>query len=128
TREVRGTGKLAEEAEDGGARIGAGESKSNARIQPSADPRSSIIDPRSSFLCPKITDFGLARHVAEDSPSSVTTEGLILGTPQYMAPEQADGQLSRVGPGTDVYALGALLYELLTRRPPFAGKTILEVL
>src|SRR5262249_34681543 len=77
---------------------------------------------------PKITDFGLACLVAEDSPTQVTTEGLILGTPQYMAPEQADGQLSRVGPGSDVYALGAILYELLTGQPPFTGKTNLEIL
>jgi serine/threonine-protein kinase len=75
---------------------------------------------------PKITDFGLARHV--ELESGLTTAGAVLGTPSYMAPEQADGRLKDIGPHTDVYALGAVLYECLTGRPPFRGATVLDTL
>jgi eukaryotic-like serine/threonine-protein kinase len=73
---------------------------------------------------PKITDFGLAKWL--DVPSGHTKSGVILGTPGYMAPEQAKGQTSRVGPATDVYALGAILYEMLTGRPPFHAASAQE--
>src|SRR5262249_3375413 len=70
---------------------------------------------------PKILDFGLAKRLdADDGP---TLSGQILGTPCYMAPEQALGHSKEVGPATDVYALGAILYHLLTGRPPFAAET-----
>jgi WD40 repeat protein len=68
-----------------------------------------------------VTDFGLAT-LAERSGEE-TASGTVLGTPAYMAPEQAEGRLKAVGPATDVYALGAILYELLVRRPPFRGAT-----
>jgi tetratricopeptide (TPR) repeat protein/tRNA A-37 threonylcarbamoyl transferase component Bud32 len=75
---------------------------------------------------PKITDFGLAKLL--DTQSGPTaTEGL-LGTPNYMAPEQARGRGKEVGPAADIYSLGAILYELLTGRPPFRGGTVLETL
>jgi serine/threonine-protein kinase len=74
---------------------------------------------------PKITDFGLAKRL-EDESSSQTRSGAILGTPSYMAPEQAMGEVHRIGPLTDVYSLGAILYELLTGRPPFAGPTPMD--
>src|SRR5271157_4140381 len=73
---------------------------------------------------PQITDFGLARRTAQDS--SLTATGAILGTPSYMAPEQAAGQRQSIGPATDVYGLGAILYELLTGRPPFRTSTMME--
>ncbi len=73
---------------------------------------------------PYITDFGLACRTGEDSSLSVS--GAILGTPSYMAPEQATGSRARLGPATDVYGLGAILYELLTGRPPFRAPTIME--
>ena len=70
---------------------------------------------------PKITDFGLAKWLEADS--SFTKTGELMGTPSYMAPEQARGEVDRIGPSTDVFALGAILYELLTGRPPFRGET-----
>src|SRR5262249_29676711 len=70
--------------------------------------------------CPKITDFGLAKRV--DNPA-VTRTGMVLGTPCYMAPEQARGQTGEVTPAVDVYALGAILYECLTGKPPFKAQT-----
>ena len=73
---------------------------------------------------PKVTDFGLAKQL--DSDSGQTQSGAILGTPSYMAPEQAAGDLERVGPAADVYALGAILYEMLTGQPPFRGSTPIE--
>jgi tetratricopeptide (TPR) repeat protein len=75
---------------------------------------------------PKITDFGLAKEV--DRESGHTQTGAVLGTPCYMAPEQAAGHGREVGPAADVHALGAILYEALTGRPPFKGTTVLETL
>jgi WD40 repeat protein/tRNA A-37 threonylcarbamoyl transferase component Bud32 len=75
---------------------------------------------------PKVTDFGLAKQLDDDSGR--TREGDVMGTPSYMAPEQAAGDLRLIGPHTDVYALGAILYECLTGRPPFKGATMLETL
>jgi tetratricopeptide (TPR) repeat protein len=75
---------------------------------------------------PKITDFGLAKQL--DAESGQTRTGAVMGTPAYMAPEQAAGRTHEIGPATDVYALGAILYELLTGRPPFRGASIGETL
>src|SRR5947208_7487868 len=72
---------------------------------------------------PKVTDFGLARKVEGDS--GLTKTGAIMGTPSYMAPEQATGQKD-VGPAADVWALGAILYECLTGRPPFRAANALD--
>jgi tRNA A-37 threonylcarbamoyl transferase component Bud32/putative hemolysin len=75
---------------------------------------------------PKVTDFGLAKRV--EVGTGLTATGAILGTPSYMAPEQAGGHGKRVGPAADVYALGAILYECLTGRPPFRAATLAETL
>src|SRR5205807_6254150 len=71
---------------------------------------------------PKLTDFGLARTVE----GGLSVSGEVLGTPSYMPPEQARGELKRIGPASDVYSLGALLYALLTGRPPFQAATAWE--
>src|SRR5262249_14264151 len=69
-------------------------------------------------------DFGLAKRL--EGEGGQTRTGEIVGTPSYMAPEQAAGRAKEVGPAADVYALGAILYELLTGRPPFVGETALD--
>src|SRR4051794_26218508 len=78
-----------------------------------------------SFV-PKIADFGLAQTI-EGGPA-MTLSGLLVGTPGYMAPEQAGGRRALVGPATDIYALGVLLYQLLTGQLPFQGDSTLELL
>jgi serine/threonine protein kinase len=75
---------------------------------------------------PKIADFGLAKELG--STDAKTQTGVIMGTPSYMAPEQADSLPKKMGPHTDGWALGAILYELLTGRPPFRGETPWETL
>lgn len=75
---------------------------------------------------PKIADFGLARVLS--GGKDVTAPGEIMGTPSFMAPEQALGRSAEVGPATDLYGLGAILYELLTGQPPFQGTTRLNTL
>jgi tetratricopeptide (TPR) repeat protein/predicted Ser/Thr protein kinase len=75
---------------------------------------------------PKITDFGLAKLV--DGQDGHTRTGSVLGTPSYMAPEQALGQNRAIGPPADIYALGSILYETVTGRPPFVGATSVDVI
>jgi WD40 repeat protein len=81
-------------------------------------------DPAS--LVPKITDFGLAR--VDEVAGDETRSGLLIGTPAYMSPEQAEARRADVGPATDVYGLGAILYELLASHAPFCGKSDADVL
>jgi serine/threonine-protein kinase len=74
---------------------------------------------------PRITDFGLARNLADDS--ELTVSGQALGSPNFMPPEQAEGRHKEMTPRSDVYALGAMLYYLLTGRPPFAADSVLPI-
>jgi serine/threonine protein kinase len=89
---------------------------------------SSLAPHPSSLAAPAITDFGLAKNVLSDDRDFPTRSGAIVGTVNYMAPEQAQGETHTVGPAADQYALGAILYELLTGRPPFQGESALETL
>ena len=78
---------------------------------------------------PRVTDFGLARLIATGQEATAATQsGAILGTPSYMAPEQAKSDGEAVGPGADVYGLGAILYALLVGRPPFQADSVLDTL
>lgn len=90
-------------------------------------PQNVLVD-KSGRL--RITDFGLSKRM--DSGSDLTASGAVLGTPGYMAPEQAAGNQEMIGPGTDVYGLGAILYEMLAGQPPFreatAARTIVKVI
>jgi tRNA A-37 threonylcarbamoyl transferase component Bud32 len=85
-------------------------------------PGNILIDERGD---PLVTDFGLAKFLS--SSVDMTRSGEVLGTPLYMAPEQASGRISLIGVGTDVWGLGVILYELVTGRRPFAGQTTEEV-
>lgn len=88
-------------------------------------PASSLAVLNTPLGCPKITDFGLAREVA--AGKGLTRTGAVMGTPNYMAPEQADG-LPNVGPPADVWALGVILYRLLAGKLPFASPSLVDLL
>jgi tetratricopeptide (TPR) repeat protein len=80
----------------------------------------------SSAFRPKITDFGLAKRL--DLPAATTQTGAVIGSPSYMAPEQTGRGRRHIGPAADVWAVGAILYEMLTGRPPFKAETPLDTL
>jgi len=90
------------------------------------EPAGLARDGHPESIAVKITDFGLAKLTGSEEES--TCSGAIIGTPAYMAPEQAAGMPGQIGPAADVYALGAILYEMLTDRPPFKGPTTLDTL
>ncbi|HEY3319535.1 MAG TPA: serine/threonine-protein kinase [Planctomycetota bacterium] len=85
-------------------------------------PSNIIVDPKGE---PHITDFGLAKQI--DSDEKYTLSGTTLGTPAYMPPEQARGEIDKIDARSDVYAVGAVLYEMLTGQAPFAGRSVLQV-
>ena len=100
------------------------ESREQSNRAPAADrPLSTLDGPLST---PRVTDFGLAKRIEADS--RLTATGQVLGTPGYMPPEQAAGDMSRVDARSDVYSLGAVLYSTLTGRPPFQAASVVETL
>ena len=90
-------------------------------------PGNVIIDPDALVPVPRITDFGLAKVLA-DAEVAHTCSGAIIGTPGYMSPEQAAGDVAAITTATDVYGLGAILYHLLTGAPPFNGDGALQTM
>jgi WD40 repeat protein len=100
---------------------------SGGRRPPVGDPTGDSRPPLANYT-PKITDFGLAKNLLDEQPDGQTRSGAIVGTPAYMAPEQAAGKNREIGPPADVWALGAILYELLTGRPPFRGEAAVDTL
>ncbi len=105
---------------DAGAGAAGGAREGRGPPRPQAGQRAATEDGT-----PKVVDFGLAKRMDAEGQ---TQSGAVMGTPSYMAPEQAAGKVKEVGPATDVYALGAILYECLTGRPPFKGPTTLDTL
>ena len=85
-----------------------------------------LIPHPSSFILPKITDFGLAQTIGDGQ--AITQSGFLVGTPGYMSPEQASGNRALAGPATDIYALGVVLYQLLTGQLPFQRDSTLDLL
>src|SRR5262249_3717742 len=94
---------------------------SNVLLQAPSAPGAGETEAELSALVPRLTDFGLAK--LDDDDGEETRSGVPIGSPPYMAPEQAAGRRRDLGPATDVYALGATLYEVLTGRAPFRGET-----
>jgi serine/threonine protein kinase len=98
----------------------------NVLLATATDGRDGLPSDGQPYGVPKITDFGLAKRL--DSDAGQTRTGDFMGTPCYVAPEQARGQTQEVGPAVDVYALGVILYELLAGRPPFLGSSAYDTL
>ena len=101
---------------------GVGAAHARGIVHRDLKPSNVLVTPQGR---PKVADFGLAHMAA--SPVELTRTGAVLGTPLYMAPEQIEGRGRDISPATDVYALGAMLYEAATGRPPHTGETPLEV-
>ncbi|MCI0703165.1 MAG: serine/threonine-protein kinase [Planctomycetia bacterium] len=125
-------------AGDRGQKSGVGSQESGVRNQESEKteagsaltPDSRLLIPDSRLLTPelspKIADFGLARRL--EAGDGLTRAGTVMGTPSYMSPEQASGDTHGAGPAADIYSLGAILYEMLTGRPPFRSESPLQTL
>jgi WD40 repeat protein/serine/threonine protein kinase len=107
-------------------RVASGEWRVAGEEASAASSSPATLHPPLATFVPKITDFGLAKLLGNEDAN--TKSGDVLGTPAYMAPEQAAAERQAIGPAADIYALGAILYELLTGRPPFSGDSPFEIL
>ena len=99
---------------------------SNVLLAAKEDEREGVDTEDEQAFVPQVTDFGLAK--LDHDNGEQTLAGTIMGTPLYMAPEQAAGRIEDIGPRTDIYAMGAMMYELLTGQPPLRGGTDLATL
>jgi serine/threonine protein kinase len=104
----------------------AGDTSTPKPASASGPPQEKAVARPTPAAVPKISDFGLAKR--QDAGEGLTQTGAVVGTPSYMAPEQAFGHSKDVGPAADIYALGAILYECLTGRPPLRGVTLADTL
>jgi WD40 repeat protein len=132
-RDLKPANILLQKAEGAGSEERGSPMENRGSQKTASSTRSSILDPQSSIfaastarLQPFVTDFGLARRL--DRASELTHSGALVGTPSYMAPEQADERGKAITTATDVFGLGAILYALLTGRPPFRGHSLLATL
>jgi len=121
-RDLKPANILVAKAEVGKRKAESGGSVAGGGWRVAGEEGSAFRSPLSAF--PRITDFGLAKRVTGDS--GLTATGQVLGTPSYMPPEQASGKLHQITPASDIYALGAVLYTLLTGRPPFQAATPID--
>ena len=106
-----------------GSLSSAGKSQQRSHSRSATSRQSIMTHSTVDYGTPKITDFGLAKQDEGAASSGLTNAGSIMGTPSYMSPEQAIGDVGLIGPATDTYSLGAMLYEMLTGRPPFRADT-----
>lgn len=108
---------------DAHSHSGSSQHRSSSSHSKSSSRQSIMTHTSVDYGTPKITDFGLAKQEQGAASSGLTNAGSIMGTPSYMSPEQAIGDIGLIGPATDIYTLGAILYEMLTGRPPFRADT-----
>lgn len=105
--------------------LGLQEAHAHGIVHRDLKPGNIMVDARGE---PTVMDFGLARDFSQQDATRVTQTGMLVGTPAYMSPEQIEGDQTQIGPATDIWSLGVILYELLAAQMPFPGATIYKVI